>query len=1700
MSERNELPNTPSMPEAAPAPGTPPAPATTGAAAQALAEGLRAAPPATDSAASPESPAAAVSPEEAARQKITALEREAKALGNDPAAALLFHEMGLLWEDPLRNPRNAAVAYQNAYRYSPLFVGNIQAARRLFAEVGNWAMVVQLIDAELLAAPDATGRAALLFEKAQVLEDRLSREDEAAQALLACLQEQPKDVSLLVQLEAHFSEKAQANELVAVYRLLAESLTDKELRAQYLTLAASVLEDRLGRAEEAAELLRRAFAEDRKDPLLLASEIRMAEREGRSEDLLAALAAEAELLGERAAPTYLRLAKVYERLDRPADALAALLAARRVSPNEPLVLSELAQIYETQGRHEELADILTSWVEAVTDESELVGINLRLAALYEEDLKREDAAVARYQALLEVVPGHQAALAGLGKLFHRLGQWEELVKVFDAEIAALEDPRGQAARMFKAAEILDERLGRQEEAVGRYNRCLQLQPGYLPAQKALVRLYEQQSRWPELVALYEQDLLQTADRDEMISTLNKMAALYEDRLSDVDRAGECMRRILEISPDHLPTIRQLGRLLERAGKWAELISLNESEASLVGDTKQVLSLHHRNAEILEEHLKDRPGATTEWERLLSLSPSYLPALKALGRLYAQDGRWDDLVKMYRAEAEISPSPEQAAGLIHRIGELYEHKLQNENVAIAHYQEVLTLSPSYFPALRALARIYRTQGAWESLIDVLRAEAANRTDPVERANALYQAATIWEHKLSRQDMAIEGLQEVLRLTPGHAAALRGLERLYTLRGDVKDLLSVLDRETQTAGTAGERALAYLKLSHLYLDKLNEPARAAKCAEAALGLDAQNLTGLKLLERVRATDRARRSELRARLAERVSDPSLSSALKLSVAQDREQPGADLPLDALREAWAHNPNDARLAWQVERAHRRAGDWAQVAALLEARLSGVRDPSERAPLLGRIAELYATRLQDPTRAKEAWGAAQELIPGYLPALQGLIALHLGAGEVGEARALFELLGRTARDGDAAIDAWVRAGDLARQTEDLDGALACFRKALERNPLEPRASAAVEDILAARGGAEDLAQLQERRAEAMLAQKNLPAAGNEFFAAAKTWLERLGDKDRGGVALDRALQAQPTHPAALELKAELAFESAQYADAAAALALRIQQGGDAEHLAGLHLRLGGIYYDHLSDVTRAAAHLQTALAGNPRIPEALERLAAIHTQARNWTAAVDCLKRLCELDGAPSEVARHTLALAQVVDTGLGDAGQASELYRRALDLAPGDESVIARLTELYERMGNLPELAGLLEAQADAAADVRRKVSLRLKVGELYATALGDSQKAIGHYRQVVEQDPANTQAHGALARLYMRDAAAAPMAIEEHRTLLRLEPSALDSVHDLFRLWEGLKQMDKAFCAAGVLHFFRSQSEAEAAFYTEAKARVPQEAAAKLLPGDVELLHHPAVRGHPLLDVLRAIGDQLVKVHPPNFEAAGIDKKADKLKPDHAVHKAIRAVAQVFGVEELEVYQSRRGLMFLETGDPLALCVGQDVVRKFNVREQKFLIGRSVLNLANKAAVLQKLSRGELSDLIASSVRIFNPDYQLAGRGSDEHAKALRKAYSRKALKVLDPAAAAFRAKGEVDLVPLLEGLALSADRAGLLLAGDVAAGLNMLLRDDPNHSGLRPDSADPVLAAAKTRPDVRALLSFALSDEFFRLRQKLGLALP
>ena len=56
----------------------------------------------------------------------------------------------------------------------------------------------------------------------------------------------------------------------------------------------------------------------------------------------------------------------------------------------------------------------------------------------------------------------------------------------------------------------------------------------------------------------------------------------------------------------------------------------------------------------------------------------------------------------------------------------------------------------------------------------------------------------------------------------------------------------------------------------------------------------------------------------------------------------------------------------------------------------------------------------------------------------------------------------------------------------------------------------------------------------------------------------------------------------------------------------------------------------------------------------------------------------------------------------------------------------------------------------------------------------------------------------------------------------------------------------------------------------------------------------------------------------------------------------------------------------MITLETTDPLGICVGPDVVRRYNAREQKFLIARDGRLVARYPSGTEAEDKGLLSDL--------------------------------------------------------------------------------------------------------------------------------------
>lgn len=167
-----------------------------------------------------------------------------------------------------------------------------------------------------------------------------------------------------------------------------------------------------------------------------------------------------------------------------------------------------------------------------------------------------------------------------------------------------------------------------------------------------------------------------------------------------------------------------------------------------------------------------------------------------------------------------------------------------------------------------------------------------------------------------------------------------------------------------------------------------------------------------------------------------------------------------------------------------------------------------------------------------------------------------------------------------------------------------------------------------------------------------------------------------------------------------------------------------------------------------------------------------------------------------------------------------------------------------------------------------------------------------------------------------------------------------------------------------------------------------------------------------------------------------------------------------------------------------DPIASIAGSKVTAGRSLEELAFLAGHHMARYrpAQYIRVLYRDSINELTALFAATLRAGRPQLAVDPKVA-KVAEQLRKMLEPAALTRLERVVELFIERGApVDLARWLEGAERTALRAGLLLCGDL-------------HS-VR--SALPLLATAPSDA-LSDLVPFAMSEEYWTLRQRLGIAL-
>src|SRR5262249_45585409 len=412
-----------------------------------------------------------------------------------------------------------------------------------------------------------------------------------------------------------------------------------------------------------------------------------------------------------------------------------------------------------------------------------------------------------------------------------------------------------------------------------WNRILEL--GSLPdggprdaeALTALALLYDKEKRYLALAEVYhrQRELLE-GDPKAATAILEKLGALYADKLEAPTQAAECFREVLRLQPGHGKAMRILRDLYAQQGDlasleelfgsmnaWDDLIEVLHSLVDRTPAVEAKLAILEGIAGLAGGRLGVPEKATKAYERILTIDPQNLPAARALVPIYRKAEKWARLLSTYEVLLAHAPTPTEKLELHLEIRKLCEEKLGSKALAFqwaARAYELATTIPNAFnegqvgvKLLRDLERLGAEADAWEQVNDILqRRVSAPDVPPPERLRLLRELGRIRATRLHRTDEARAAWERVLELSPDDNEAMTALEDLATQQPRWSDLLAIYRRRAELEREPDKKLELLFKIAFIDEERAGNLESAAATYEQIIKSDKRSQRAIRALVKV------------------------------------------------------------------------------------------------------------------------------------------------------------------------------------------------------------------------------------------------------------------------------------------------------------------------------------------------------------------------------------------------------------------------------------------------------------------------------------------------------------------------------------------------------------------------------------------------------------------------------------------------------------------------------------------------------------------------------------------------------------------------------------------------------------------------------------------------------------------------------------
>ena len=878
------------------------------------------------------------------------------ALSVDPALrARLLEQQADVYERGLDDPDRAIAALEELIADQPL-ASAFTSLERLYQRTHRYGDLAQLYEQQL---DRRVGKVVeLRYRLARTYRQHMNDNHAALGQLREAIDKDPNHADSIALLEAIMAEHGETRALAAevlepgylarmewaklTSALRARVEAEPELleRKRLLVRLARIYEEQLEDFDETMEVYARLFREDYRDEEVWERLTRLAKVGGQwtrlaktlgeplleapvEDEIMAHLARYVGSLYDERAVNLVKAAEFYAK---------ALLFNREDAP----AFRALESAYRRSSNHAALLELYTRQAETSAQDAQRVELLHKRAKVQLDDVRDTAGAVATYREILEVAPKDRAAIDGLERLLNELQDYAGLAEHLRWRID--HDPSGKELELkHRVGELLWTRLFDEAAALDLWEEVIQVDPSYVSTLSALEHCvqeerhrlrvteilepaYRHRDQWKKLIAIHEARLALVTDPAEVTRLLSEVGELQERRANDLPNAFHAYARAFARDPENDGLRAQVDRLAARTNAWTEHVAAYEAAVTACENDATKLQLLTTIARVHDERRGDPRAAIWAHERFLTIEPDEPGTLDALEALHTMVADWRGLVAILERKVVGALGGEERAEVLRRIGSVYEELVADRDAAIEAYQRAVAEFESDEIAYEALDRLYGASGRALPLFETLKHRIELAQDPPLRAELGLRLGFLADVRLHQTDEAVSAYRHVLDDDAANATAIAHLCSLYERLGMWHELLDNLRLQVSLAASAAERVALRCRAGQVLLQRLLDVPEAIESYREAL---------------------------------------------------QEDPASHEALAALMELTLHEEHRMRAAEVIEPLLREGERWDELVVLVERKLSGLTEPSERLEQLVGLAAIHEHGRKDKSAAFEALARA---------------------------------------------------------------------------------------------------------------------------------------------------------------------------------------------------------------------------------------------------------------------------------------------------------------------------------------------------------------------------------------------------------------------------------------------------------------------------------------------------------------------------------------------------------------------------------------------------------------------------------------------------------------------------------------------------------------------------------------------------------